>query len=49
VWKNVFKSASSHLDQATAHSASTDMSSRLDSRITMLRDEMDNKKRMLGM
>jgi len=48
VWRGALKSAGDHLEQASSGSANTDLSSRLDSRITMLRDELENKKRMLG-
>lgn len=47
-WRKVLKSASDRLDQAAALSKSNiDLSSRLDMRISMLRDEISNKTDML--
>ena len=49
-WVRALKSASDKLDQAMAlDSNSTDLSSRLDSRITMLRDEIGTKRETLGL
>jgi hypothetical protein len=49
-WARSLKSASDKLDQAmSSESNSTDLSSRLDSRITMLRDEIGTKREMLGL
>ena len=48
-WSKVMKNASEKLEKALAISGnSVDLSSRLDSRINMLRDEMSNKKEKLG-
>ena len=48
-WTKVMKSASEKLEKALAISGnSVDLSSRLDSRINMLRDEISIKKEMLG-
>ncbi|KAF8891625.1 hypothetical protein CPB84DRAFT_1784122 [Gymnopilus junonius] len=48
-WVEVLKGANSKLDVALNLAASSvDLSSRLDSRIAMLRDEMASKKEMLG-
>lgn len=49
-WIHSLKSATDKLDQALAlATGSIDLSSRLDSRIAMLRDEMSTKKEMLGL
>ncbi|TFK18910.1 hypothetical protein FA15DRAFT_627434 [Coprinopsis marcescibilis] len=49
VWLNAMKSAEDKLDYAVSLSPNTvDLSSRLDSRISMLRDEMVLKREMLG-
>lgn len=49
-WKSVLKSAGEKLDQAVALSGqSVDMSSRLDMRISLLRDELATKKEMIEM
>ena len=49
VWERTLKSASGRLDQALALGGkSVDLSSRLDSRIVMLKDEITTKKGMLG-
>ena len=49
-WMKAMKTASEKLDKALAISPnSVDLSSRLDSRINMLRDEMSIKKEMLGL
>lgn len=48
-WKTAIKSALNHLDKAMALATnSTDLSSRLDTRVSMLRDEIATKKEMLG-
>ena len=48
-WVEVLKSASYKLDTALGLATSTvDLSSRLDSRITMLRDEIATKKDLMG-
>lgn len=48
-WMKVMKSAGEKLEKALAISGSSvDLSSRLDSRINMLRDEISTKKEMLG-
>lgn len=48
-WTRSLKSASVKLDQAFAlATASTDLSSRLDTRIAMLREEIAMKREMLG-
>ncbi|KAG2063541.1 hypothetical protein BDR04DRAFT_1146273 [Suillus decipiens] len=50
MWKDVLMDASKKLDQACAMSTKqTDLSSRLDSRIVMLRDEIFEKRRLLGL
>lgn len=49
-WTESLKSASDKLDQAMALSTSTtDLSSRLDSRVAMLRGEIGYKKEFLGL
>lgn len=49
-WAMALSAASDKLDQAMAlATSSTDLSSRLDSRIAMLRDEIATKREMLGM
>lgn len=49
-WVMALSAASDKLDQAMAlATSSTDLSSRLDSRIAMLRDEIATKREMLGM
>ncbi|KAF8638147.1 hypothetical protein AX17_002420 [Amanita inopinata Kibby_2008] len=48
-WANVLKAAEEKLDQALAWSPqSVDLSSRLDSRISMLKEEIATKREMLG-
>ncbi|KAH7923486.1 hypothetical protein BV22DRAFT_1196685 [Leucogyrophana mollusca] len=50
VWEPVLVGAAQRLDQALAlATSSADLSSRLDSRISMLRDEIGSKREMLGM
>lgn len=49
MWENVLQRSSETLDQAYALSKNTDMSSRLDSRIVMLRDEISDKRQLLGL
>ena len=50
VWAAALKLATSHLDAATALSGSeVDLSTRLDSRIAILRDEIALKREMLGL
>ncbi|KAG1797508.1 outer membrane protein Iml2/Tetratricopeptide repeat protein 39 [Suillus plorans] len=50
MWEGVLAGASEKLDQAYAMSAKqTDLSSRLDSRIVMLRDEIFDKRGLLGL
>ncbi len=48
-WSQVLKRAEEHLDQAftLAHGTDADMASRLDSRISMLRDEISLKREAL--
>ena len=49
-WKKALKTASEKLDKAMSISGnSVDLSSRLDSRVNMLRDEIAIKKEMLGL
>lgn len=49
-WSTALKAASTHLDQAAGRSNSNvDLSSRLDSRIAMLRDEIEVKTQALGL
>ncbi|CAE6511823.1 unnamed protein product [Rhizoctonia solani] len=49
-WQTAFKAATTHLDQAAARSnANVDLSSRLDSRIVLLRDEIEAKSLALGL
>ncbi|KAF8604614.1 hypothetical protein BDV93DRAFT_537692 [Ceratobasidium sp. AG-I] len=49
-WSAALKSATTHLDQAAARSnANVDLSSRLDSRIALLRDEIELKTQALGL
>jgi len=49
MWADALKSASAKLDIALSHATSSvDLSSRLDSRIAMLRDEIATKTDMLG-
>ncbi|CAE6427548.1 unnamed protein product [Rhizoctonia solani] len=49
-WQAAFKAANGHLDQAAARSnANVDLSSRLDSRIVLLRDEIEVKSQTLGL
>lgn len=48
-WASSLKNATAKLDQAFAlATASTDLSSRLDSRIAMLKEEIAMKKEMMG-
>ncbi|KAG1756842.1 outer membrane protein Iml2/Tetratricopeptide repeat protein 39 [Suillus paluster] len=50
MWEGVLTGASERLDQAYALSTKqTDLSSRLDSRIVMLRDELADKRELLGL
>ncbi|KAG1731945.1 outer membrane protein Iml2/Tetratricopeptide repeat protein 39 [Suillus lakei] len=50
MWEGVLAGASEKLDQSYALSAKqTDLSSRLDSRIVMLRDEISDKRELLGL
>jgi len=50
MWEDVLADASEKLDQAHALSTKqTDLSSRLDSRIVMLRDELSDKRQLLGL
>lgn len=50
MWEGVLQGASETLDQAYALSTkNTDLSSRLDSRIVMLRDEISDKRELLGL
>lgn len=50
MWEGVLAGASEKLDQAYAMSTKqTDLSSRLDSRIVMLRDEISDKRGLLGL
>ncbi|KAG2157029.1 outer membrane protein Iml2/Tetratricopeptide repeat protein 39 [Suillus clintonianus] len=50
MWEGVLTGASEKLDQAYALSTKqTDLSSRLDSRIVMLRDEIADKRQLLGL
>ncbi|KAF8754108.1 hypothetical protein RHS01_06419 [Rhizoctonia solani] len=49
-WQAALKAANGHLDQAAARSnANVDLSSRLDSRIMLLRDEIEVKSQALGL
>ncbi|CAE6423036.1 unnamed protein product [Rhizoctonia solani] len=49
-WQAALKAATAHLDQAAARSnANVDLSSRLDSRIVLLRDEIEVKSQTLGL
>ncbi|KAH7342051.1 outer membrane protein Iml2/Tetratricopeptide repeat protein 39 [Rhizoctonia solani] len=49
-WQAALKAATAHLDQAAARSnANVDLSSRLDSRIMLLRDEIEVKSQALGL
>ncbi|CUA75866.1 Mitochondrial outer membrane protein IML2 [Coprinopsis cinerea okayama7 len=49
-WQAALKAATAHLDQAAARSnANVDLSSRLDSRIVLLRDEIEVKSLALGL
>jgi hypothetical protein len=49
-WERALVNASEKLDMAMSLATSTvDMSSRLDSRVTMLRDEITTKREMLGL
>ncbi|KIO27128.1 hypothetical protein M407DRAFT_73614 [Tulasnella calospora MUT 4182] len=47
-WVAAIDDASKHLDEAASRLGDTDLSSRLESRITMLRDELHSKKATLG-
>ncbi|KAG9124801.1 hypothetical protein FRC07_010199, partial [Ceratobasidium sp. 392] len=49
-WASALKAATAHLDQAAARGgANVDLSSRLDSRIALLRDEIELKMQALGL
>ncbi|QRV74892.1 mitochondrial outer membrane protein IML2 [Ceratobasidium sp. AG-Ba] len=49
-WSQALKAATTHLDQAAARGgANVDLSSRLDSRIALLRDEIECKMQALGL
>ncbi|KAG8988923.1 hypothetical protein FRB90_002498, partial [Tulasnella sp. 427] len=47
-WTSAINDAAKHLDEASARLGDTDLSSRLESRIAMLRDELQLKKTTLG-
>ncbi|KAG8934191.1 hypothetical protein FRC01_004524 [Tulasnella sp. 417] len=47
-WTTAIDAAGKHLDEAASHLGDTDLSSRLESRIAMLRDELNSKKATLG-
>lgn len=48
-WRKAFSSAAQHLDKAVSLTTNTiDMSSRLDTRISLLRDEISAKMDLLG-
>ncbi|KAG8903672.1 hypothetical protein FRB99_002863 [Tulasnella sp. 403] len=47
-WEHAIEEAGKHLDKATANLGDADLSSRLESRIAMLRDELELKKSMLA-
>jgi hypothetical protein len=50
MWEGVLAGASEQLDKAyTMSTKQTDLSSRLDSRIVMLRDEIFDKRGLLGL
>ncbi|KXN84549.1 Mitochondrial outer membrane protein IML2 [Leucoagaricus sp. SymC.cos] len=49
-WKQAFKIATANLDKAMSlATSSTDLSSRLDTRVSMLRDEIASKKELIGL